>query len=98
MAEELADKTNGEGQQQLPVEEAEVMTCDEAKQEILKLMDHRKELESKLLDGFDKHVFREKKRLDRTIRRLFEDFAVCNVGEETPEKPEEPLSPPATGP
>ena len=65
-------------------ETLEIVTCEDAKDAILKLIDERKKLEEKLLEGFDKKAFKDKKRLDRTIRHLFEDYAVCNIEEELP--------------
>jgi hypothetical protein len=64
-----------------PSEEPEVLTCEGAKDEILKLIVSRQELENKLLVTFDKKLFREKKKIDRRIRGLFEDFSICDMQE-----------------
>jgi hypothetical protein len=65
---------------------ADVMTCEGAKKEILRLMEERQALEQKLLEEWDKKSFKEKKRLDRTIRNLFQDYAGCNIEEEPPQE------------
>jgi hypothetical protein len=73
-------------------ETQEIITCSKAKEEILRLITSRQDIELKLLTGFDKKLFKEKKQVDRKIRRLFEDFSVCDIPEE-PETLEEPVSP-----
>lgn len=75
------------------VEESQDASCSKAKEEIIKLIESRQDLEQKLLTGFDKKLFREKKQVDRKIRRLFEDFSVCDIAEEVPETQEEPAAP-----
>ena len=70
-----------EAAEEQPIVEEKAFTCEDAKKEILQLMVLRQDLENKLLIGFDKKVFKEKKKTDRKIRNLFEDFSVCEMQE-----------------
>lgn len=83
----IEDKEKVEGVEEKPTEEETVYTCEGAREEILKLIVSRQEIENKLLVGFDRKLFKEKKKIDRKIRGLFEDFSICDMQNEPDEGP-----------